>query len=237
MGSGRKSQAQPRNREGLSLRPVQPMTPTQSKVWESYDEGNNLLLTGSAGTGKSFVSMYLALDEVYNDHETERDRLVIVRSAVPTRDLGFLPGDDGEKLEVYLPPYIDMAAELFEHGGAFGLLRRTGKLEFKSTSFLRGGKIDRAVILVDEIQNMTFQELDTVITRVGPSSRIIFSGDFGQSDLLHAKDREGLAEFVRILDTMAEFDHVNFTVDDVVRSGLVKSYLVAKERNAQTVRP
>ena len=204
----------------MKLEDMRPLTDTQAKVFESK---NNLVLDGAAGTGKTFVSSYLA----YKAMEAKKfDRLIYIRSAVPTRNIGFLPGDEKEKTKVYESPYVDIASELFDRADAYEILKKKGTVEFMTTSHIRGMTIRDSVIIVDECQNMSYHELDSIITRVGEGCRIFFCGDFYQADL---KDN-GIKEFYSVLRSMEEFDFVHFTIDDIVRSGLVKSYLEAKYR-------
>lgn len=207
-------------KDHFNLEVIEPLTPNQRKVWES---DKHLVLSGSAGSGKTFLACYLALDDIF---KKEYRRLVIVRSAVSTRDIGFLPGSEKEKVEVYESPYIGVFTELLSRGDSYSILKAKGIVEFKPTSYIRGTTISDAVIIVDEIQNLTFHELDSILTRVGDNCRIIFCGDFKQSDL----GRNGMKQFMEILDSMGEFDLIEFTTDDIVRSGLVKNYLIAKEK-------
>lgn len=206
--------------QNLELVSVVPKTDNQRKVFES---DGHLVLHGVAGTGKTFLSLYLGLKHLF---EGECDKIVLVRSAVPTRDIGFLPGNDKDKAEIYESPYRDICQELFSRGDAYQILKANNQVDFRTTSFIRGTTIRDSVIIVDECQNMTMHELDSIMTRVGDNCRVIFSGDFRQSDL----KSNGLKDFFAILSSMGEFDHVEFTVDDIVRSGLVKSYIKAKNK-------
>lgn len=202
----------------LKLQEVRPLTTNQKKAFNSK---NNLVLHGLAGTGKTFISSYLA----YNDIEKEYlNNLVIIRSAVPTRDIGFLPGTDKEKSAVYEEPYKDIATELFDRGDAYEILKQKGLVQFMTTSFIRGLTLRDSCIIVDECQNMSFHELDSIITRVGENCRIIFCGDFRQSDL----KRNELLGWLKILRRMEEFDFIEFGVEDIVRSDFVKKYIIAK---------
>ena len=210
----------PVQKDHFTLETIEPLTPNQKKVWQS---DKNLVLSGSAGSGKTFLACYLALDDMF---KKEFSKIVIVRSTVSTRDIGFLPGNEKEKVEVYEAPYIGVFTELLSRGDAYSILKFKGRVEFKPTSFIRGTTITDAVIIVDEIQNLSFHELDSVLTRVGDNCRIIFCGDFKQSDL----GRNGMKDFMNILSSMEEFDMIEFTTDDIVRSGLVKNYLIAKEK-------
>ena len=203
---------------GLSLAEIEPLTKNQLEVFES---DKNLILHGIAGTGKTFISCYLAFDDmvkgVYNN-------LVIIRSAVPTRDIGFLPGSEKEKASVYEEPYKEIALELFQRGDAYEILKTKGLVHFMTTSFVRGITLKDAVIMIDECQNMSFHELDSIITRVGTNCRVIFCGDFRQSDL----KTNGLESFMKILKNMGSFDFIDFEIKDIVRSEFVKDYIIAK---------
>jgi phosphate starvation-inducible protein PhoH len=204
----------------LDLFEIEPLTRNQVKAFES---SKNLVLHGVAGTGKTFISCYLGFDDMIKGHH---ENLIIIRSAVPTRDIGFLPGSEKEKASVYEEPYKDIAIELFQRGDAYELLKTKGLVHFMTTSFIRGITLRNAVIIVDECQNMSFHELDSLITRVGENCRIIFCGDFRQSDL--APKESGIGNFLKVLKATDAFDFVDFEINDIVRSGLVKEYIKAK---------
>ena len=204
------------------LAQIEPLTKGQLEVFES---DKNLMLHGCAGTGKTFISMYLALDDIEKNSYT---KLIIIRSVVPTREMGFLPGTEAEKSKVYEQPYIGIFQELFRRGDdPYGQLKQKGLVQFITTSHIRGVTFQDAVVIVDECQNMTFHELDSIITRLGNNCRIIFCGDFFQSDLRNT----GIKSFMDVIKNMEEFDFVEFGINDIVRSNLVKSYLVTKYRN------
>lgn len=202
----------------LTLNEVEPLTQNQVKAFESQ---KHLVLHGVAGTGKTYISCYLAFDDMIKGIY---EHLVIIRSAVSTRDMGFLPGGEKEKAGVYEEPYKDIAVELFGRGDAYDILKGRGLLHFMTTSYIRGVTLRNSVIIVDECQNMTFHELDSIITRIGRGCRIIFCGDFRQSDL----QKNGLLDFLRILEKMEEFDLIDFEIRDIVRSDFVKQYITAK---------
>ena len=204
---------------GLELAEIEPLTRNQLRAFES---DKNLVLHGCAGTGKTFISCYLAFDDMTKN---QYEKLVIIRSAVPTRDIGFLPGTEKEKSSVYEEPYYDISIDLFERGDAYQILKTKRLVHFMTTSYIRGITLRDAVILIDECQNMTFHELDSIITRVGENCRVIFCGDFSQSDL----KQNGMKEFFEILASMNRFDFIEFGVEDIVRSGFVKEYIIAKE--------
>ena len=212
---------------------IKSITDNQKLVFDSWKEGKNQFLFGAAGTGKTFVSLYLALQSVLN-LKKPYDKVVVVRSLIPTREIGFLPGDEEDKAALYQVPYQNMVQFMFEmqneqqFNNLYDKLKGQGTLYFLSTSFLRGLTFDNAVIIVDECQNMNFHELDTIITRVGQDSRIIFCGDFDQTDLVKQNERNGLHDFLRILEEMEEFHCLEFTIGDIVRSGFVRSYLINK---------
>lgn len=210
------------------LASLEPITDNQRVVFESYKKDYHMVLSGSAGSGKTFLSMFLALEQVL-DKNTPYEKLIIVRSVVPTRDIGFLPGTKEEKEDVYTQPYIAIAHELFEDKGAYEKLVTQGALQFLTTSYIRGTTLRNAIVLVDEMQNLNFHELDSVITRVGDNCRFIMCGDYYQSDFEKKNDKDGIVKFLRILDEMKRFKHVEFTWKDIVRSDLVREYIVTKE--------
>jgi phosphate starvation-inducible protein PhoH and related proteins len=205
---------------GLDLREIEPLTRNQLKVFES---NKNLVLHGLAGTGKTFISCYLAFDDMAKNCY---ERLVIIRSAVPTRDIGFLPGNMSEKSSVYEEPYRDICNDLFGRGDAYQILKTKNIVDFMTTSFIRGITLRNAVIVIDECQNMSFHELDSIITRMGEHCRVIFCGDFRQADLKNGQS--GMLDFLQILKRMEEFDFIEFEVEDIVRSSFVKNYIISK---------
>jgi len=214
---------------------IKPVTDSQKQVFDTWKEGKNQFLFGCAGTGKTFVSVFLALQDVLKN-ETPYDKVVVVRSLIPTREIGFLPGDEEDKAALYQVPYSNMMQFMFEQPNeqAFSMLydrlKSQGSFYFLSTSFLRGLTFDNSIIIVDECQNLNFHELDTIITRVGQDSKIVFCGDFGQSDLTRTNERNGLMNFLQILQEMKEFNCVEFDIGDIVRSGFVRNYLIQKTK-------
>ena len=217
------------------LSTIKPVTDSQKKVFETWKQGLNQFLFGCAGTGKTFVSLYLALQDVLKN-ETPYDKVIVVRSLIPTREIGFLPGDEEDKAALYQVPYSNMMQFMFTQPNeqAFSMLydrlKAQGSFYFLSTSFLRGLTFDNSIIIVDECQNLNFHELDTIITRVGQDSKIVFCGDFGQSDLTRLNEKNGLMNFLQILQEMNEFNCTEFDIGDIVRSGFVRSYLIQKTK-------
>lgn len=205
-----------------------PITKNQEIAYDAWGNDYNLVLAGSAGTGKTFIGMYLGLEQVL-DPDSEQDRLIILRSMVPTRELGFLPGTKEEKEEVFTSPYKQIANELFGDYNTWGKAVSSKKIQFESTSFIRGLTMDNAVILVDEMQNLNFHELDSVITRVGKGSRIIFSGDYLQSDFKYKDEKDGIIKFLSIVEQLKKFEIINFGWEDIVRSDFVRDYIMTKE--------
>ena len=214
---------------------VKPITDTQKIVFETWKKGQNQFLFGAAGTGKTFISLYLALKDIF-DQKTKYEKVILVRSLIPTRDIGFLPGDEEDKSALYQVPYQNMVQFMFEmpneqaFNSLYDKLKGQGSLYFLSTSFLRGLTFDNSIIIVDECQNLNFHELDTIITRVGQDSKIVFCGDFDQSDLVKHNEKNGLHDFLRILEEMEEFNCSEFSIGDIVRSGFVRSYLINKTK-------
>lgn len=210
----------------FSLKSIIPKTKNQEKTFEAYASGKNLLLHGSAGTGKTFLSIYLALKEILSG-QSPYDKIVLIRSVVPSREIGFLPGNISEKSRIYEEPYYDLCDKLFDSFGGYEALKLKGFLQFETTSFLRGTTFERCIIIADEIQNMPFQEINTVITRAGENCRVIFVGDARQSDLEKDSDRYGFFAFEKIVDKMPSFATIEFDTEDIVRSGLVKEFIIA----------
>jgi len=224
MGRNRKRSQDVLSALNFYLKEIEPLTKTQLEVFESQ---KHLMLHGCAGTGKTFISLYLALDDLQKE---DYSRIVLVRSAVPTREMGFLPGTETEKSKVYENPYENILQELFSRGdNPYGQLKQKGVISFLTTSYVRGTTFSDSVVIVDECQNMTFHELDSIITRVGQNCKIIFCGDFFQSDLKNS----GLKDFMEIIKAMDEFDFIEFGIQDIVRSDFVKSYLTQKYKGME----
>ena len=212
---------------------ITPITDNQKRLFDSYDEGKHIIAYGAAGTGKTFITLYNALKDVLSEN-TPYDKIYIVRSLVATREIGFLPGDHEDKSSYYQIPYKHMVKYMFQMPSdadfemLYGNLRAQETIKFWSTSFLRGTTLDNAIVIVDEYQNLNFHELDSIITRIGENSKICFCGDARQTDLVKTNDRNGIVDFMNILRKMPSFDIIEFGIDDIVRSGLVKEYIVAK---------
>ena len=212
---------------------ISPLTDNQELFFKEWGEDKNLFAYGAAGTGKTFIALYLALKDVMNE-ETPYEKVYIVRSLVSTREIGFLPGTHEDKSELYQIPYKNMVRSMFHMPDqtSFDMLYENLKhqetISFWSTSFLRGTTLDDAIVIVDECQNLNFHELDSIMTRVGQDSKIVFCGDINQSDLVKTNERNGILSFQEILRNMDEFSEVEFGIGDIVRSGLVKSYIIAK---------
>jgi phosphate starvation-inducible protein PhoH len=215
----------------FGMRQIKPLTPAQSELFDSYKKGYNLAAIGTAGTGKTMCATYLALQDVLEKGEYER--IVIIRSAVQTREQGFVPGTLQQKEAIFEQPYIDIVNDLFGRGDAYQILKQKGVIRFTTSSNIRGLTFDNSVIIVDECQSMTYHELDTIITRVGEESKIVFCGDTRQDDLKQSRNRadiSGLDAFLKVLSAISSFDVVKFGIEDIVRSGLVKEYIIAKEQ-------
>lgn len=209
------------------MKVIKPLTENQKGFFEAYDNSKIMMLLGVAGTGKTYIALYHALEEVL-EKANNYEKVVIVRSAVPSREIGHLPGDEKEKTEVYQQPYISICQDLFDRSDAYQRLSEQKVIQFMITSFVRGTTLDNSIIIVDECQNMTDMELNSIITRVGERSKIIFCGDFRQTDLYKKTDMSGLKKFMVIADMMPSFKTFEFGVDDIVRSELVKEYIMAR---------
>jgi predicted ribonuclease YlaK len=212
---------------------IDPLTDNQRRLYDSYKEQKHLVAYGCSGTGKTFITLYNALREVL-DERSPYERVYIVRSLVATREIGFLPGSHDDKADIYQIPYKNMVKYMFQMPSdadfemLYGNLKAQETIKFWSTSFLRGTTLDNAIVIVDEFQNLNFHELDSIITRIGENSRIMFCGDASQSDLVKTNERNGIVDFMTVLRKMPSFDIIEFGIEDIVRSGLVREYLVAK---------
>ena len=210
------------------LKTFDPLTDHQKQFFDAYKRGDYFIaLHGVAGTGKTFIALYKALEEVL-DKSNPFNKIIIVRSAVQSREIGHLPGDASEKMEIYEQPYRQICETLFGRRDAYQRLDEQGHISFISTSFIRGMTWDDAIIIVDECQNLTWEEIHTCMTRVGYRSKIIWCGDYRQTDLNKKKnDLSGLNKFLDIASLMSSHTRIEFTVDDIVRSSLVKDWIVA----------
>ena len=215
------------------LKEIKSLTENQKVAFDAYEKGQNLFLYGCAGTGKTFIAMYLALKEILSG-ATSYDKLYMVRSLVPTREIGFLPGDHDDKSNMYQITYKNMVEHMFKmpddpaYNMLYDNLKAQETISFWSTSFLRGTTLNNAIIIVDECQNLNFHELDSIITRVGTDCKIIFAGDVMQTDLVKTNERNGILDFMKILEVMEEFTSIEFGIEDIVRSGLIRSYILSK---------
>ena len=212
---------------------IEPLTDNQKKLFDSYTEGKHLVAYGAAGTGKTFITLYNALADVLDDR-TPYEKIYLVRSLVSTREIGFLPGDHDDKASLYQIPYKNMVKYMFQMPTdpdfemLYGNLKQQETISFWSTSFIRGTTLDNCIVIVDEFQNLNFHELDSIMTRVGENSKIMFCGDATQTDLIKTNEKNGIIDFMKILGCMPSFDVIEFGINDIVRSGIVKEYLVAK---------
>ena len=215
------------------MRSVEPLTESQKELFRCYQNNQNLVAYGCAGTGKTFITLYNALKDVM-DMKSPYEKIYIVRSLVATREIGFLPGDHEDKSSLYQIPYKNMVKYMFElpteadFEMLYGNLKTQGTISFWSTSFIRGTTLDNAIVIVDEFQNLNYHELDSIITRIGENSKIMFCGDATQSDLTKSAEKNGIADFMKILRIMPSVDIIEFGVEGIVRSGFVKEYLLAK---------
>ena len=230
MATKKRTAAEEAQKQHFSIRNIQPLSENQEKTFTAYDEGKDLVLSGSAGSGKSFLAMYLALKDLVKGSHQDYKKLIIIRSAVPSRDLGFVPGTLEEKSKVYQDPYKNIANELIGRGDAWHFLLNKEIIEFQTTSFLRGLTFTDCIIIFDEFQSATFHEIDTVLTRVGENCRFILCGDFNQNDLSIKKEKSGFQDAMKILEKLDDVAEIRFTISDVVRSGFVKEYLIEKEK-------
>ncbi len=210
---------------GLTLNTFQPMTFNQARVFKAFSTGSHVVMHGYAGTGKTFQAMYLALRSIQS---RDYKQLIIIRSIVSGRDIGFLPGNEQQKAAVYEAPYESIAAELYGRGDAYSILKQRRVVEFHTTSFLRGNTINDSIILVDESQNMSFAELNTILTRVGNNCRVVLCGDYRQTDLIKDKEKQGFIAVLERLKKMDQVEFVEFVIEDIVRSGFCRDWILSE---------
>lgn len=215
--------------QNFNLKNITPLTENQRIAFDAFDDGKHLMLHGMAGTGKTFLALSKSIDALMSNKGVQ-NKIYIVRSVVPTRDMGFLPGNQKEKMKVYEAPYYAICTELFDRSDAYEILKQKNAIEFISTSFIRGITMNNCYVIVDEVNNMTFHELDSVITRIGKGCRVLFCGDFRQSDLTKEQERNGLKDFMKVISKLNDFVHVDFLEQDIVRSKLVKEYIIARQK-------
>lgn len=225
---GKKTKTKPvQKQEIFDLKKVVPLTVNQEEMFSAYKQGHNLMVHGYAGVGKTYIALYLALQEVLQGSQ-KYDKIIIIRSVVPARDIGFLPGSIKEKTRIYEEPYKEMVDDLFGRGDGYEILKLKKIIDFTTTSFLRGTTFNNAIVIADETQNFTFQECDTIMTRMGDTSRVIFCGDYRQSDLNHHREKSGIKDFINITKNISLFKHIEFTKEEIIRSRLVKEYIIQK---------
>lgn len=214
------------NKLNFELKRVEPLTKNQRTTFQAYNQDKHLMLTGSPGTGKTFLSLYLSTADIIHRGE---GKIVIVRSVVPTRDMGFLPGGNKEKAAVYEAPYQAIFSELFNRGDAYQVLKQKNFVEFMTTSFIRGITLSDCILIIDEIQNMNASELHSIFTRIGKNCRVILCGDIKQNDLQKHREQSGFSDFFKILNRMNQFTSIEFTKTDIVRSDIVREYIITRE--------
>lgn len=211
---------------GISIKQFAPITRNQERAFKEYANGKNLFLHGTAGTGKTFLALYHGLKDVIRQNY---DKVILIRSAVPSRDIGFLPGDEEEKTAVFETPYYDICSELFQYEAAYDFLKKKGQVQFTTTSFIRGITFENAVIIIDECQNLNFQELNTVLTRIGDNCKVLICGDTKQSDLNERTGKKDLLKIIEVCKKMNHFSFIQMQPDDVVRSSFVKEFILTCE--------
>lgn len=212
----------------FELRSIKPLTVNQQNTFDAYRQGFNLMLHGSPGTGKTYCALYLALQDLLEKNTYEK--IILIRSVVPSRDIGFLPGSMKEKIAVYEEPYREICDSLFGRGDGYDILKMKKIIHFTSTSFLRGMTFNNSIVIVDEAQNLEQHEINTVMTRIGDNSRMIVCGDFKQTDLVKRYDKQGITQLMSITKEIRSFTHIEFGPEDIIRSGLVREYILAKEK-------
>lgn len=210
------------------IKAIQPLKPRQEDMFHAWYNDKNICAFGSPGTGKTFLALYLAINEVL---EKRQQKVIIVRSAVPTREIGFVPGTLEEKISLYEKPYHEIMWELVGRESTYQCMKDAGLIQFETTSFIRGLTWDNCIIIIDEAANMTFHEIDSIMGRAGENARVIMTGDVKQTDLDGSRRNgsQGIEQAIKIYENMNEFELVQFNKYDIVRGDLVKSWIIASE--------
>ena len=214
----------PITKNNLELPKVQPKTDNQEKFFDLYSEYAHHFLLGPAGTGKTFLALYKALESLT---ENQAHSITIFRSSVASRNEGFLPGSSVEKMAVFETPYIANVNKIFGRDDAYGILTKIGTINFESSAYQRGNTLDNQIVIIDESQNLTGHELDTLVTRIGTNSRLIICGDLNQQDLTKHGEKNVYKAF-QVLQSLPSVATTEFDLNDIVRSGIVREYLIAK---------
>ena len=210
------------------LRAIRPLTQKQEDMFQLWFQGDNVCAHGSAGTGKTFLALYLAMSEMLEFKEHQQ--IIIVRSAVAAREIGHLPGTKEEKEEIFEIPYMDILHDLFGRKSTYKDMKDAGMIKFMTTSHIRGLTWDNAIIIIDEIQNMCFDEIDSVMTRIGKNTKVIACGDHKKQCDLKKHEVSGVGRMLKAFETMSGFANVEYTFEDVVRSEVVKNWLKATDQ-------
>lgn len=212
---------------------IVPLTDRQDDAFRSWYQraDSHLALLGSAGVGKTLLACYLGINEVLNP-KTPQKQLIIVRAANATKEIGFLPGTKEEKEEIFQLPYFDVFRFLFNRAATYRDMCDAGVIKFTTTSHIRGLTFENAIVIFDEIQSASRHDIDSLATRLGDDSRLIMIGDGYQNDL-HSKRGTEVSGFdyaVGMMHKIDDFDVIQFTHDDIVRSGFVKKWIIESER-------
>lgn len=213
---------------------IEPLTENQKLLFGYYDQNKNIFAHGVPGSGKTFCLLYKALKEVL-DERTPYEKIYVIRSLVQTREIGFMPGGEDDKKSLFEIPYKNMVKYMFQMPSdvdfemLYGNLKSQNTISFWCTSFIRGITLDNCIIIVDEAQNCSAHESFSVISRCGEDTKIMFSGDIEQSDLVRVSEKTGIVDFMKVIAAMPSFETIEFGVDDIVRSPLVKEFVIAKK--------
>jgi len=212
-----------RNRFGIA---IAPKTPAQGELVKAVEKNDVIFAKGPAGTGKTFLAVALAVASL---ERKEAERICLVRPAVEAGEsLGFLPGDLKEKIAPYLRPIHDSLSELLP-AEKLHRYEEAGAIEVAPLAYMRGRTLKRAFIILDEAQNTTISQMKMFLTRLGPHSKAIITGDTSQVDLAQGQ-KSGLEHAMSILNGIKGIAQVEFTATDVLRHHLVKDILSAYEQ-------
>ncbi|HEY3404659.1 MAG TPA: PhoH family protein [Ohtaekwangia sp.] len=213
---------------GTKGAPIKPKTVNQQRLVDLVRENDLVFALGPAGTGKTYISVALAVRALKNK---QVKKIIITRPAVEAgENLGFLPGDLKEKIDPYLRPIYDGLNDMIPFEKLRYYMERE-IIEIAPLAYMRGRTLNNAFILLDEAQNTTPMQMKMFLTRMGPDSKMIITGDTSQIDL-PGNQRSGLKEAARILGSVKGIGFVSLNEKDVVRHKLVRDIIEAYEKQS-----
>lgn len=213
---------------GMNGKPIVARTENQQRLVKAFEENDLVFATGPAGTGKTFIAIALAVKALKNK---EIRKIILSRPAVEAGEkLGFLPGEMKDKLDPYLQPLYDALQDMVP-GAKLKEYMENNVIQIAPLAFMRGRTLNDAVIILDEAQNTTPEQMKMFLTRMGVGSKVVVTGDVTQIDLPD-RTRSGLVDALQVLKGVNGIAQCYFTEKDVVRHRLVQEIIKAYEAAA-----